>query len=107
MKNLILIIALFASTLSFGQEMKIQTSAECGSCKTRIEKGLNYTKGVKFAELDLGTKIVTVGFNSKKISETEIKKVISEMGYDADDVKANQVAVKALPMCCQPGGMKK
>ena len=107
MKNLILIFALFASTLSFGQEIKIQTSAECGSCKTRIEEGLNYTKGVKFAELDLATKIVTVGYSPKKISEAEIKKVISEIGYDADEVKANPASVKELPMCCRPGGMKK
>lgn len=107
MKNIILIFTLLASTVSFGQEIRIQTSAECGDCKVRIEEGLNYTKGVKFAELDLATKIVTVGFNPKKISEEEIKKVISEIGYDADDVKANPSAVKALPMCCQPDGMKK
>lgn len=106
MKNLILIFALLVTTLSFGQEVKIQTSAECGDCKVRIEDGLNYTKGVKYAELDLGTKIVTVGFNPKKITEAEIKKVISEIGYDADDVKANPASIQELPMCCRPKGME-
>jgi len=52
--------------LSLSQEKKskfqtviIQTSAECGDCKERIENGLNYTKGISFAELDLETKKVT------------------------------------------------
>lgn len=34
----------------------IQTSAECGDCEDRIESMLNYTKGVKFSELDIESK---------------------------------------------------
>ena len=55
----------------------IQTSAQCGDCKTRIEDGLNYTKGVKFAELDLITKKVTVKYASKKISLQQVKEKIN------------------------------
>lgn len=84
----------------------IQTSAECGDCKERIEEMLNYTKGVKFSELDLETKKVTVKFSPKKISQSQIKTKLSELGYDADEVKSNPESVKKLPMCCQPGGMK-
>jgi len=85
----------------------IQTSAECGQCKERIEDGLNYTKGVKFAELDLETKKVTVKFSPKKISLVQVKEKINSIGYDADDLKAKDEIVKKLPLCCQPGGMKK
>ena len=85
----------------------IQTSAECGACKTRIEDKLNYTKGIKFAELNLEDKKVTVKYSTKKISLAEIKKIISEIGYTADDVKAIQKSVDALPACCKPGGMEK
>ena len=46
------------------QTVTIQTSAQCGDCEERIESLLNYTKGVKFAELDNDTKIVTVKFVS-------------------------------------------
>ena len=55
--------------LSYGQKTaknvvaKIQTSAECGSCKKRIEGKLNYTPGIKFAELNLDDKKVTVKYN--------------------------------------------
>ena len=85
----------------------IQTSAECGSCKIRIEDKLNYTKGIKFAELNLKDKKVTVKYSSNKISLAQIKKVISQTGYDADKVKAVSAAVEKLPACCKPGGMTK
>ncbi len=100
-------MSLLFSAQLYSQEVKIQTSAECGDCKVRIEDGLNYTKGVKYAELDPATKIVTVGYNKKKISVEDIKIVISKIGYDADEVKADPEAIKALPMCCRPDGMKK
>ena len=112
MKNIILIFALFFIGTAFSQTenqqdtITIQTSAECGMCKDRLEGALNYTKGVKFAELNLANKTIFVKFNPKKISIDEIRKVISETGYDADEVKANPASVEKLPACCKPGGMK-
>lgn len=115
MKNgLMILMALFMLNTAFSQEKKsktqtvvIQTSAECGDCKDRIEEGLNYTKGVAFAELDLESKKVTVKFNPKKITLQAVKEKINAIGYDADEMKANPEAVKKLPACCQPGGMEK
>lgn len=109
MKNVLMIAFVFIGAFAIGQteEVKIKTSSECGSCKKRIEEKLNYTKGIQFAELDVPSKELTVKFNSKKITKDEIKEIIAELGYDADDVKANPESVKALPACCQPGGMKK
>jgi copper chaperone CopZ len=88
------------------QTVVIQTSAECGDCKTRIEEGLNYTKGVSFAELDLETKKVTVKYNAEKITLDEVKKAINKIGYHADDFKASQENILKLPACCQPGEMQ-
>ena len=107
MKGLLMIMMVMFVGFSYGQSqvVTLQTSAECGDCKGRIENALNYTKGVKYAELDLDTKKVEVKFNTKKISLEEVKKVISETGYSADDMKANPKAVAKLPACCQPGGM--
>ena len=113
MKNIIfLFICLIGFQTAKAQDKKassetaiIQTSAQCGDCKERIEELLNYTKGVTFAELDLVTKKVTVKFKSSKISLTEIKKKISDLGYDADEVKANQDGISKLPDCCKPKGM--
>jgi mercuric ion binding protein len=109
MKVLVIFLSLLFVGYSFSQEKKptvtIKTNSECGDCKDRIEGKLNYTKGIVFAELDYKTKLLTVKYNSKKITLDQIRKIVSEIGYDADDVKAVESAQKALPLCCQPGGM--
>lgn len=108
MKTITLFLFLFFTGLSFGQkkieEAVIQTSAQCGDCKERIEGKLNYTKGVVFAELDLESKKVTVRYKTKSISTQKIKQIIASIGYSADDVKAKEEDVLKLPKCCQPGG---
>jgi mercuric ion binding protein len=110
---IVLLLTLFTIGVARAQEKEqkfqtvvIQTSAECGDCKDRIEEALNYTKGVVFAELDLETKKVTVKFATKKISLQQVKDAISAIGYDADEVKAESKAQLSLPKCCQPNGMK-
>lgn len=113
MKNtLFLVLFMLIGTFGFSQKaekfktISIQTSAECGDCKERLEGKLNYTSGIKFAELDLESKKLKVKFVSSKITEAEIKQLIAALGYDADEVKAPKEAVQKLPLCCQPGGMK-
>ena len=109
MKTILFVLAVCFSQVLFSQQAKkqtivIQTSAQCDDCKERIEGALNYTKGVKFADLDLETKKVTVQFLTKKTSLETIKAIIAKIGYDADDVKADISAVEKLPKCCQPNG---
>jgi len=87
------------------KEVVIHTSSQCGDCKERIEESFNYQKGIVFAELDLETDNLTVKFKKDKISLEEIKNMLNELGYDADDQKAKLEQVKTLPLCCQPGGM--
>jgi copper chaperone CopZ len=89
------------------QTVNIQTNAECGTCKTIIEKELNYVKGIIFADLDVPSKVLTVKFNSSKISLEEIRVRVTKIGYNADDLKADPTAQSGLPACCQPGGMGK
>ncbi len=109
----ITLIFLLAITASCGmtkngksvkQTITIQTNAQCGDCRERIEEELNFTKGVIFAELDMGTKELTVKYNSKKLSPVEIRQQIASIGYAADDVEPVKKAQAALPKCCQPGG---
>src|SRR4051812_25118008 len=67
--------------------VKIKTSGECEMCKAKIEKEVSLMKGVKSASFDIATKTVTVVYNANKTSPDKIRKAISEIGYDADDVK--------------------
>lgn len=82
-------------------EIKIHTSAVCGMCKERIEKGLAFEKGVKDVNLDIPTKIVTVTYKPKKTNPEKIRLAISNLGYDADEVPANVKAYEKLPTCCK------
>lgn len=106
-KTILSILAIGFLIMSFSYikpkpiEVVIHTSAECGQCKERIESKLNYTKGIVFADVNYETRDLTVKFRPDKITLEEIKHIVSELGYDADDVKANVEAQNALPACCQ------
>lgn len=106
-KFIIILVALL--TVSFIKkeikEVVIKTSTECNLCKERLEEKLNYTKGIQFVNLDVPTKMLTVKYNEEKITLEKIKSLISETGYDADEIKANPISQKKLPKCCQPNGM--
>ena len=95
----------FVSAQSNIEVVKINTSAECGTCEKILEDHLNYVKGILYADLDVETKVLVVKYNAKKTSLEKIKEEISHLGYDADEVKANAVKQNSLPKCCQPGGM--
>jgi mercuric ion binding protein len=82
--------------------IKIKTSGECEMCKKTLESEVGKMTGVKKVEFDIATKTLTVEYNAKKTSPDKIRKAISNIGYDADDVKANNRAQKSLPGCCRP-----
>lgn len=90
-----------------GKEIKvleIKTSSQCEDCKKRIEKNMAYEKGVKFVELDVETKVLTLKYREDKTTPEQLRKTVSKIGYDADDVEADPVAYSKLPKCCQKGG---
>lgn len=88
------------------ETIQIKTSAECEMCKTRIEKEMGNMKGVKSADLDLTTRILTVTYNPKKTNPDAIRQAIAKVGYDADDVKANNKSFQKLPECCKKNSGK-
>ena len=72
----------------------------CGMCKDRIENGA-LIKGVKKAEWDKETEMLTVIYNPDKVELIDIHKAIAELGHSTDKVKAEEKAYNKLPMCCQ------
>ena len=104
----VLLLTLF-TTLSFGQSqakkdtVQIKTSSICDMCKRTIEGDLAFEKGVMYSNLDLETDVVTVVYKPKQTSADKIRKRLTEIGYDADSLKADPMAVEKLPECCKPG----
>jgi len=107
--TLLVLVMIFFSSLTFASgtgsdSVKIKTSAKCGSCKTRIEKGLTSEKGVVSANVNVDTKVCTVIYKSDVTTPDKLRLAISKIGYDADNVKADPTAYKKLPGCCQKDG---
>lgn len=82
-------------------EVKIKTTSKCNMCKERIETDLALAKGVNEVTLDLEENIVTVKYRKDKTDEDRIRKALTKIGYDADDMPAGQKAHDRLPACCQ------
>lgn len=82
----------------------VQTSAQCGSCKDRLETGLKQMKGIKKVSLDLTSKKISVRYKPTQVSPEQIRTAITAIGYDADQLPAQPKAYQALPACCKKGG---
>jgi copper chaperone CopZ len=103
-----LVFAALLMAIGFGvraqtEKVEIKTSAICEMCKEAIERDLAFEKGIKSADLDLDTKIVTVEYNAKKTDADKIRLRITKVGYHADSLKRDPEAYAKLPECCKDG----
>ena len=109
MKNLIWILLALLSGSASAQtkgkktvSVEIQTSAVCGMCEDLIvHKNLAFEKGVKYAEMDVKTGVLTVNYRKDKTSVAHLRSLISNLGYSADSVKADSLAYENLHFCCK------
>ena len=107
MKNLLIALVLVATANVASAQKKsvekvtIQTSAVCEMCKTTIEEGMVYVKGVREADLNLDDFKVTVTYRADKTDPEKIKAAIAKLGYTADDVKPTQKDFDKLHECCK------
>lgn len=109
-KSIILLLTgMIFSTGIFSQEaapakitvIKIKTSAQCGMCKDRLERAMAFEKGVVSSELNLEDKVLTVKYKPSRTTPDKIRKAISAVGHDADEVPADVKAYDNLPACCK------
>tara|TARA_A100001234_G_scaffold163038_1_gene144335 strand:- start:89 stop:448 length:360 start_codon:yes stop_codon:yes gene_type:complete len=113
MKNRIFILVIFFSVLMIGcnnasEEMVINTpTIQCGMCQKIIEVGLGKVDGISNPRVDLKTKKTILLHDPEKTNKKSIEKIVSELGYQANDLKANPDSYADLPACCKIGGMEK
>lgn len=72
----------------------------CEMCKETIESSLK-TEGIEKADWNVDTKIMTVTYDSNKITLDQIQKNIASVGYDNEKYKGDDKAYKELADCCQ------
>lgn len=83
--------------------VEIKTSAVCEMCKERLEHDMAFEKGVKSVDLNSESKVLTIIFKPNKTNKEELKIAVTKIGYDADELTADQKAHDRLPACCQKG----
>ncbi|HWK08229.1 MAG TPA: cation transporter [Puia sp.] len=85
-------------------------TVQCQECKGRIEKYLSHEEGIQKVNVDFKKKTTTVTYLTDRTNVENIKTLIANVGYDADDVTAEPDSYKRLPTCCkkpEDGGGKK
>lgn len=73
----------------------------CESCGGRILKELYNETGIKNTSVDPKANVISVTYDERKITPEQIRKKIAQMGFDADEVKADAEAVARLDDCCK------
>lgn len=114
MKHIIAFVFMFLSinTILAQQTKKTQKAVikttitcdhckECETCGQLFQKTLIREKGIQMVTLNVEEMTIEVIFNSKKTDLAAIKKAISDLGYDADDIKANPEGYEKLDGCCK------
>jgi len=73
----------------------------CGMCKKTIEKAVKEIQGIKEVHWSKKTKMIDITYDDVITNLETIKKAIAKVGYDMDDVRANDENYDQLHKCCQ------
>jgi copper chaperone CopZ len=103
------ILAIFCViTASFAQYQKVSGKAViktptvlCDKCKDRVEFFISHTEGVTSVKVNTRQKTTTVTWLNDRTTLENIKVAIANLGFDADDIEAEESAFKRLPKECR------
>ncbi len=108
MKKILAVLAVSLVTFAAKAQTKpvltavIKTpNALCQVCKERIEGQLKRYDGVSEATVNFKKGETKVKYITDRINIEEIKAIIANCGYDADDVLAAEDAYSRLPKSCK------
>ena len=73
----------------------------CKTCESNIESALSKHEGIIDSKIDIKNKKAKVKFDPAVTTVQKIRQVISDAGYDADNVKRNKIAYQNLDECCK------
>jgi periplasmic mercuric ion binding protein len=97
-----------AISTGFGQQQKLYGKAviktptvQCDVCKDRVEFFISHEAGVSSVKVNIKQKTTTVTWLNDRTTLENIKVAIANLGYDADDIEAEESAVKRLPKDCK------
>lgn len=92
-------LALSAQESSAAQDTVLIVNGVCGMCQKTIEKAAKLP-GVEKAHWDKNTKILSLRYQSSRLSLSQISQSIAEAGYDTELMTAPDSAYQGLHDCC-------
>jgi periplasmic mercuric ion binding protein len=106
------LLAIFSFvTVSFAQYQQTQKvsgkaviktpTVLCDKCKDRVEFFIGHTEGVTSVKVNIRQKTTTVTWLNDRTTLENIKVAIANLGFDADDIEAEETAFKMLPKECK------
>ncbi len=105
-------MALFCfTTVSFAQYQQTQKASGkaviktptilCEKCQEKVEFFISHRPGVSSVAVNIRKKTTTVTWLNDRTTLENIKTDIANLGYDADDIEAEEYAFKRLPKTCK------
>ena len=104
--NLMMVCSFLFGTTTFAQNDFKKTETfkvygNCEMCKSNIEGSLKKKDGIYSKHWDTNTKMITLTYDSTKITLSQIHQKIANAGYDTELAKAPDDAYGKLHSCCQ------
>ena len=93
--------SLIAQDASTAVKEKFQVYGNCEMCKKKIDKAAKSVDGVKSAKWNVGSKTITVKYDSSQTDLDTIKKAIANVGYDTMKFRAKDEVYNNLHGCCK------
>ena len=95
-------------SVSFAQQQKVSGKAViktptvlCDKCKDRVEFFIAREYGMTSIKVNTKQKTTTVTWLNDRTTLENIKVAIANLGFDADDIEAEESAYKRLPKECK------
>ncbi|MFP4287667.1 MAG: heavy-metal-associated domain-containing protein [Bacteroidota bacterium] len=104
-------IVLFISLLSFVNkpaeavnkkttETEIKVLGNCGMCKERIENAAYSVRGVRKADWDEQSKMLTLVYRNDRTEQETIERAIAKAGHDTENIITDEETHANLHHCC-------
>ncbi len=79
----------------------VKVYGNCGMCERRIEAALNELDGVRSAAWDSATGMLSVTYETKKVTLLQVEEKVASVGHDTDAVRAPDAVYDKLHGCCK------
>jgi copper chaperone CopZ len=102
-----LLISIVGAAQSAMKTDTMKVYGNCNMCKSKIEGSLKKKDGVVSKDWNKETKILTITYDSSKITLKQIGEKIAAVGYDNAYATAPDAVYNKLDGCCQYDRPKK